>query len=194
MITIRDISRTGHITRWHMVRTQRDQTLAEHLYLVTMYAIELAEQILTDFDSDSKLALMSWCLEHDTPEILTGDIPTPAKRRIQESLGTLDLNPLEDLEYSIANASYKEAKDKIKDSKLEIIAKLADVMDGLVFIHVEGVTEHSTIIEHKLTASFGKVISLGRAKYPNEKWGKAEGILNEILFGRDGQIEFESDY
>ena len=177
-----------------MVRTKRDQTLAEHLYLVTMYAMELARNVLKEFDDSKKLKLMSWCLEHDTPEILTGDIPTPAKRRLQESFGDSGVDPLEDLEYSIANQHYKDAKANIQDTDLEIITKLADIMDGLVFIHVEGVTEHSKVIEQKLTTSFSKVMLIGEGKFPDNNWEAAENVLNEVLFGADGQIEFESDF
>jgi 5'-deoxynucleotidase len=194
MITIKDISRTGHVTRWHMVRTNRDQTLAEHLYLVTMYAQEIADRVLKNYTDEDKLNLVLWCLEHDTPEILTGDIPTPAKRRLQESLKDGEVDRLEELENSIASENYRNAKENVKGTRLEIITKLADLIDGIVFISVEGATEHSRVIEKKLLGSFYKVISIGKSTYPKDDWGKSELILNQILLGAAGQIDFESDF
>ena len=192
MITIRDISRTGHVTRWHMVRTQRDQTLAEHLYLVTMYADEIARNVIKDYTDSDRLKLLSWCLEHDTPEILTGDIPTPAKRRMQERFGDTDI--LEDLEDGIASENYMEAKKGVYGTKLEIITKLADIMDGIAFINLEGVSDHSEIIGDKLKASFYKVICKGKNEYPNDNWDAAGNVLDDVMHGKDGQIDFESDY
>lgn len=193
MITIRDISRTGHVTRWHMVRTSREQNLAEHQYLVTMYAREIADKVLNNYTDTDRLNLITWCLEHDTPEILTGDIPTPAKRRLQETFKEGE-DPLEDLEDSIASKNYREAKKLVHGTRLEIVTKLADLIDGVTFIHIEGVTEHSDVIESKLRASFYKVICIGKEKYPDESWDKAEVVLDSILHGRDGQVDFEADY
>lgn len=192
MITIRDISRTGHVTRWHMVRTQRDQTLAEHLYLVTMYADEIARKVLNDYNDTDRLKLLSWCLEHDTPEILTGDIPTPAKRRMQEKFGDDDI--LEELEDSIASENYKKSKKDVYGTKLEVVTKLADIMDGIAFIDEEGFSDHSKVIADKLKASFYKVICKGKDLYPDEKWDMAGNVLDNVMHGQDGQIEFESDY
>ncbi len=193
MITIRDISRSGHITRWHMVRTQREQTLAEHLYLVTMYADEIARKVLNDYSDSDRLKLLSWTLEHDTPEILTGDIPTPAKRCLQQAY-TDGNDPLEQLEDSIASENYKRAKKDVDDTHLEIITKLADLIDGITFVHIEGATTHSEVIELKLIESFHNVVEVGKQKYPAHKWNEAKSVLDDILNGKDGQLEFEADF
>jgi 5'-deoxynucleotidase len=175
-----------------MVRTQRDQTLAEHLYLVTMYADEIARNVMDEYSDSDRLKLLSWCLEHDTPEILTGDIPTPAKRRMQEKFGDSDI--LEELEDSIASDNYKKSKKAVYGTKLEIITKLADIMDGIAFINLEGFSDHSKVIGDKLKASFYKVICKGKTEYPDDNWDAAGKVLDDVMHGQDGQIEFESDY
>jgi 5'-deoxynucleotidase len=177
-----------------MARTHREQTLAEHLYLVTMYADELAHRILTEHYDDSKrLCLLSWTLEHDTPEILTGDIPTPAKRKLQAGYDS-GHDPLELLEMSIASDSYKKAKKNIRNTELVYITKLGDLIDSIVFISIEGVTEHSVVIEKRLHEMFHSTISIGKEFYPQYNWDASIAVLDDILNGEDGQLEFEAKF
>lgn len=193
MITIRDISRTGHIARWHLARTHREQTLAEHLYLVTMYSDEVAKRVLKNYTDSDKLKLLSWGLQHDVPEILTGDIPTPAKRRLQEGYAPGE-DPLERLENSIASDDYKQAKKAVEGTKLAYITKIADIIDSIVFIDIEGVTKHTEVIEIKLRKMFDKVVQKAGEAYPDEDWRLATSVLEDVLHGEDGQLSFESDY
>ena len=43
-LNIKDILRSGHVIRWQIVRTVRDQTLAEHLFTVTILSIEMSNR------------------------------------------------------------------------------------------------------------------------------------------------------
>ena len=47
-LSIKDLLRAGHVKRWQIVRTVRDQTLAEHSFNVAMISIELAEILIDD--------------------------------------------------------------------------------------------------------------------------------------------------
>ena len=77
-LNIVEILRAQHINRWTIVPTTRPQSLAEHTFNVTMLVRDYCRRV--DWDDD---VLMKAALEHDLDEILTGDIPTPAKEAMR---------------------------------------------------------------------------------------------------------------
>lgn len=88
-----DFMRAGHIKRWHIVNTVREQTIAEHQYLVTIIAMELymkmADNPVDDRSTAEFAALMVAAMFHDAPEVRYGDFPSPAKRHIREIVGKI---------------------------------------------------------------------------------------------------------
>lgn len=78
----REIRDASFVKRWSIVRTLRDQSIAEHQYFVAMYANDIASAI--DLPMMMHVSLLQQCLWHDLEdEIFTGDIPGPAKRALQ---------------------------------------------------------------------------------------------------------------
>lgn len=80
------VSRMKHIYRWGLMRNSLRENLCEHSFEVAVTAHALAligrEYFGRDVDAGQAAAV---ALFHDTPEILTGDTPTPVKH------GTPDL-------------------------------------------------------------------------------------------------------
>jgi len=100
-LTLADLARSGHVTRWHSVRTSRDQTLAEHHYMVTRISNQLAKDIFkSDLTDSGLLQIMEYASQHDTPELLMGDLPSPLKLHIEHISGKN--NPIETIESEIA--------------------------------------------------------------------------------------------
>ena len=62
-----ELLRASHTKRWTIVSTARTQTVAEHLFNVTMIAEKLAEAVGYDIviNSDNFLKLQTWALMHD---------------------------------------------------------------------------------------------------------------------------------
>lgn len=190
MLNMKDIGRSGHVTRWHSVRTSRPQTLAEHHYLVTMIALEIAQRVYDGaLPPAQKLALLEYTLRHDTPELLIGDIPTPAKVHLAAAFGD-GPNYLHQLEDSICE-KYVAAKKAVANTPLALIAKLADTADAIAFLHVEAVNEHGRTIEGKLIRMFGRKLEEAESAYRNLIWMRASDVLDELLNGMDNQIAFE---
>lgn len=133
---IQDIARSSNVTRWHSVNCYRFPSIAEHSYLVTMYSRELIDRIMPKATVTEKLVLLEFSLVHDLPEVLTGDMATPIKRRI-ESLYPDGESPLDKLEEDLC-PDYKFLKAKIKGTPMQRIAKLADILEAIKFIDVEG--------------------------------------------------------
>ena len=74
------VSRMKYINRWALMRNEHSENLAEHSFEVAVIAHALTvianKRFGRRLDSD-RAALMG--LYHDTPETLTGDMPTPVK-------------------------------------------------------------------------------------------------------------------
>lgn len=68
-----------HVPRWSIIRTIRQQSVAEHSYYVALYAKVIAKYV--GLDPIESATLIWGALLHDMEEMITGDIPTPSKRR-----------------------------------------------------------------------------------------------------------------
>lgn len=70
----------GQVKRYHVKRTHRTQTVAEHTFGMLM----LVRQV----DPHASKSLYNAILHHDLPELFTGDVPAPIKRA-HPDLGSL---------------------------------------------------------------------------------------------------------
>jgi len=191
-LTLADLARSGHVTRWHSVRTSRDQTLAEHHYMVTRISNRLAKDILgPDLDDSGLLKIMEYASLHDTPELLMGDLPSPLKRHIELISG--DNNPIEAIEHEIA-PWLTEMKESIRKTHPEylLIVKLADIMDALVFITDEGIGAHAKKVIQILENMLEAKLEQGKQDFPHYSWQYTLDILNELLQnGEAAKLAFE---
>lgn len=74
------LSRMKSITRWALMRNTRPESICEHSYDTAVLAHALAELTNRRFGGAVDVqACVLMALYHDTPEIFTGDLPTPVK-------------------------------------------------------------------------------------------------------------------
>ncbi|MCK5612740.1 HD domain-containing protein [Candidatus Pacearchaeota archaeon] len=134
---ITDIVRSGHTYRWQIVRTHRKQSIAEHMYQTAMLADLIAREV-TNWGDDKRNHLI-WCaLIHDLPEVMSGDIPTPAKRKIITK----------DIEAEFWEG--RRGKPKKVDETAITILKIADLVEASLFILIEGVDQKAKNIGENL--------------------------------------------
>ena len=186
-MNIYDIARSADVTRWHSVSCHRYPSIAENSFLVTMYACALADVIDPDISPEEKLTLVLFCLWHDMPETLTGDLATPLKRRL-ETFFPKGNSPIEQIEESLC-PEYKHYKHQLPD-RLRRIAKLADVMEAMKFIHTEGKGDIRQHIFRERQNAFNQLIRDSMIRYPKLKWTEAETLLDELLNGTPAMIDF----
>lgn len=131
-------SRTKYINRWALMRNTRYETLSEHSAEVAQLAYALAvignERLGKNYNCE-RASLLG--LYHDTPEIITGDLPTPVKyysvetkeayRAVEKSASKQLLSMLpEDLLPSYEPLFKKKSDDK----ELWKLVKAADKISG----------------------------------------------------------------
>ncbi len=138
MLSLRDIVRSGHVVRWNSVKHGRPQYLAEHHYMVTMIARALARRVLTAdyYTPEKQVLLVDYCLNHDLPELISGDLPSVSKRKLEAMLGDKS-DVFKQFDYEI-HPPLRKLDLKMHDTPLKEIAKLADWADAIVYIQQEG--------------------------------------------------------
>lgn len=125
MMKINDILRASGVTRWHIVRTVRPQSLAEHTFDVCMIARAVAKIAGYDDAEITKAALL-----HDLDEIVVGDFPTPTKNRARDN--GWELNDL-----------YKNVTGRELGQDESLIIHLADKMADLHWLWLHALGPHA---------------------------------------------------
>ena len=133
-------SRTKYIYRWALMRNTEKESLAEHSLEVATLAHALAvignKRFNKNYNADRAAAL---ALYHDTPEIITGDMPTPVKynsdemrkefKKIEDGACNKLLEMLpDDMKDEFSPFFFK----KEEDEELWLLVKAADKLSALI--------------------------------------------------------------
>lgn len=133
---INDILRASGVTRWHIVRMARPQSLAEHTFDVVMIARAIAKIAGIDDYEIIKAALL-----HDLDEIITGDIPTPTKVRARAN--GWELNDL-----------YKDITGRELSPDESLVVQLADKLADLHWLWLHALGPHSNRVYENMADKY----------------------------------------
>lgn len=143
-LSLYDFLRIGHIKRWHNVNTIREQTVAEHSYLVLIIVMDLYFSIINPEMRDGDLeVLMVAAVFHDAPEAAAGDSPTPAKRLLRQISG-------DPLLFEKVDAFLMPTLPYIGGglpAHLEKFVKMADAIEGYHWISENGAGTHAKVVQ-----------------------------------------------
>ena len=68
------------VPRWAILRTIKNQSVAEHSYFVALYSEQICSTLGLTMEQTG--CVLSYALLHDVAETFLGDIPGPSKREI----------------------------------------------------------------------------------------------------------------
>lgn len=138
----------GAVNRYHAVRTQRTQTIAEHTFGMLMLIKQVTEG-QSEHGLQSRAVLYEAVMHHDLPELMTGDIPAPIKRAHPE------LGPLLD---SIEQCMYPLYQVYTLTQEEAALLKWADRME-LVLWCLEEVRMGNTYLKTTAARGLGWVLA-----------------------------------
>ena len=171
-MNINDILLAQNIKRWTIVATIREQSLAEHSFNVAMIARDIAVEAGMD-DSN----IVKYALDHDLDEIMTGDIPSPAKVRM--GMSTMD---------SGKEDSFYKGKSLSKCSKEEIlVVTAADLIDSYLFIKYNRIGRQGDVVFKHASKKFEEWLNTIEFEVPY-LYGAIENTISMLEFGK-----FESE-
>lgn len=113
----------GDVPRWVIVRTIQQQSVAEHSYFVALYTMELIDF----FDFPHPLEALSYALLHDLPEVLTGDVPSIARRKMTKQDRRDEVHDMRD-HFDVDISAAENTRH---------LVKVADMMEAIQFLSIE---------------------------------------------------------
>ena len=135
------LSRMKYIDRWSLMRNSRTESLADHtldVIFITHALVVIANTYFgADLDEGRAVLLAAF---HDSPEIITGDLPTPVKyfdpeiKHAYDHVEEAAKNTMVRQLPPEMQASYQEIMDAAgeKDAELSHYVKAADKISALV--------------------------------------------------------------
>lgn len=173
-LNFRDVYRAQHVKRWHVVCTHRQQSLAEHMWLVTMTAFEMAKRLKIErLGTPLSIDEVLYALEHDLPEVRYGDIPTPGKRMLRAQGSNLD-----DMDKTLSGRPLNYNPDgKVSSIGVDII-KLADLFEAVFYIEENGYGRHAANVANVTRAGLNRGVQSATTRWPGLDW---HGIINGML-------------
>lgn len=181
--TLAERLRTAHVKRFQIVRVAREQTIAEHMYLV--WVLTKAFAGVAQFNAEDRSLAEAWALSHDVPETITGDLATPVKRALREAVPHDD--PIRRVELALSD-SYRELHTKVKAAGwVYDLVKLADVLEAVLFLHTEGMGAHAKRVEADLWADFHERLAISANSWGGMgfNWIAVYDIANDLYNERD---------
>ena len=185
MLTLTDQLRAGHVKRWQIVQTSREQTLAEHTFHVCVLAGELALHAKWPglLDPKQQLQLFRWAMFHDLIEVKTGDLASPFKECLREAGGEEIIENAE----RIADKEYYEHHMSVRGTAVEMIVKIADLIEAAYFLQDNGVGTHAQTVLRRIERSIRDLANASVEQFPELSLYFAtqvvcEKILREKVF------------
>ena len=106
------------------------------------------------------------------------NVPTTADERKAGIEGIED--PVDMIEREIAPDIY-ELSERVKNTPLKFIAKLADIVDAKIFILEEGIGSEAKTVSQRVSKMFDEKINEAKKAFPELNWDAAKIILEELM-------------
>lgn len=179
-LTLEQRLRTAHVKRWQIVRVAREQTVAEHLYLVRVLTNEFTTAL--NFSEEDSVMAQQWALEHDVPEVVTGDLNSPIKAALREAVPHDD--PIRRIELSLSD-SYAGLYEYVKNvaPHVRALVKIADLVEACWFLSIEGMGPHAAEVQRGLWRDARSAIDAAERDFPQFDWDAIARIARRLTGG-----------
>lgn len=182
--------RLTEVTRWGVVPTSRQQSVAEHSWRVMMIAQALQCHIEqgTSHNSFERADISSLAAMHDILEILSGDLNAVFKVALQfmhpsaydqtvehMAVQRQDMSPLRHVVEGQERAA--------KGTMIEVVVKVADFLEALLYLHTYGANNkrRAAVINNILITLFDYIAATSRKIGKPEHWVLISEFTNSVL-------------
>lgn len=134
----REMRESSFLKRWAIVRTLRDQSVAEHSYFVAMYTNDIC--IALDVSPEVQLRAVQYAMWHDSKdELFTSDLPGPQKKALVSDREAFDrkLHQWSDAVFEGLDHRSGSPDDSADWGTVKRIVKLADYIDAVMEMATE---------------------------------------------------------
>lgn len=140
----REIRDMAFVPRWAIIRTLRQQSIAEHSFFVAAYADQLCWLIERE---DLAYEAVRYAMLHDLDEILSGDISSPAKAVLKTHCGTgiQVFNKWLSQQTRRRVPYYEQANPRDLDVKPVVI--VADLLEAVLFLADEEFMGNRNVVD-----------------------------------------------
>lgn len=174
-LTLNELMRCTSVTRWHIVRTLRQQSVAEHQWAVAIIAMDLVERLQYLVADGAMMQIVSWALLHDSVEVITGDIPSPVSAQLKPSIALLS---------ELSSQRWTQLRQFARthdEGAPEAIVKLADLIADWAFLDVEALGQHAHHVGLGLKDRIVSYAVDSQGKFPMLDWQHAVlSVLKEL--------------
>lgn len=174
------------IKRWAIVRTTREQSVAEHSYYVAL----MVPRLLMEYGYNDPPLLMeavTHALTHDMSEVMTGDIATPIKKRLPDGVFAMM-----EMEFGFPMGEVNPV--------IAAATKVIDLFEAAAFLAEEiaigngRVVDVQRVIKIKLSAASAKFEAMAKKDNPSLVTDKPLGdqlgdILHAIQYSKIDPLE-----
>lgn len=183
--------RLTEISRWGIVATSRQQSVGEHAYRVCMIALAMYDYMENNQSHNSydRIHIAALAMTHDIFEVLSGDLDSVFKIAMRaqypEALDAVVQNMAKmrrdcDGLYDSAATIERAAKGSI----VEIIVKLADLLEAIIYVDTYGANRrHADEIVQNITGRMFEYIE-ARKKTPINSaaldWARIETFVRQV--------------
>jgi 5'-deoxynucleotidase YfbR-like HD superfamily hydrolase len=144
------------VERWNVAPRLHRQSVAEHSYFVALYASDISASMA--LSAVERANVMDYALRHDLGEIVTGDMPGPAKRALTDHKTVADY---EEVFLTSIGQDPQEWPDYVKH-----IVKAADTIDAYFWISMEVLRGNMMMFNERAIALDRMRMALVQLGYP----------------------------
>lgn len=158
-MTLREKLRANTVKRWHIIDTTRQQTVAEHSFNVCLFVEQICRLCgLANLTPDA----IQLAIHHDIPEVVTGDMPSTAKRYwgVDDKDRAILLDDLSVTDHKFVSE----------------IVKLADLLDAVLFLQLYGVGRHSQAVRSDIIE---QILNLDIVRFDYED--ELRAFIHEVI-------------
>lgn len=167
-----DKLRAQYVQRWTTVHLTHRQSLAEHSFNVALIAMELSSIVFGDYDELFSNQVLYYAITHDLDEVITGDIPSPTKRRL------IDFCP--EIENILGTANAPNSLTEYSSEMVANIVKIADIIESAFQVKQHGDGIHARQVADDMSNIMAAAISkLKDESLRNAAWGIWHSLNND---------------